>query len=364
MNILMISLDFPPTVGGISAHVYELSNALSRLGNQVSVITRRLNGQAELDSTADGVKVFRLQLRWIAPLYGWQLNRFVERRRVKIKPEIIHVHGMAPLEGYRIKGIPLVYTNHTSGYLKRVRKGGLRRMALIRRLFKKPQLFLAPSKELLETPFQISARKVFIPNGVDAHKYRFDELKRKSIRSELGLREDDIVGILTRRLVAKNGVTYLADATRMIRDRRVKLLLIGDGPEYETVKAKMNRHFKGRFFMLGAKTHDQIVPYYSAADFSVLPSLMEATSISGLEAMSASLPLVGTRVGGIPELIEDGLNGFLCEPGNDKDLACKIDQLLAVDLKVFGRRSRESVEQKFSWHQIARQTQKAYQGLI
>jgi glycosyltransferase involved in cell wall biosynthesis len=116
--------------------------------------------------------------------------------------------------------------------------------------------------------------------------------------------------------------------------------------------------------MLGAKSHDEIIPYYSAADFSILPSLMEATSISGLEAMATSLPLVGTRVGGIPDLIDTGRNGFLCDPEDDEDLAMKITALLGVDLKAFGAHSREMVERGFAWPQIARETVKAYEELL
>jgi glycosyltransferase involved in cell wall biosynthesis len=360
----MVSLDFPPTVGGISAHVYELSRALGDLGHRVCVITRQLPSQDDAFVKRESMEIYRLRLRWAAPLYGGQINRFIQTKLPEIQPDLIHVHGMAPLEGYKIKGVPLAYTNHTSGYLQRIQKGGFRRMALLRRLFAKPQLFLAPSRELLEVPFDIDATKVFIPNGVDANKYRFDAQARSETRSSLGVNDDQVLGILTRRLVPKNGVKYLARATRFLDDERLRLLLIGDGPEYAEVSACLEQHFANRFTMLGAKSHDEIIPYYSAADFSILPSLMEATSISGLEAMATSLPLVGTRVGGIPDLIDTGRNGFLCDPEDDEDLAMKITALLGVDLKAFGAHSREMVERGFAWPQIARETVKAYEELL
>ncbi len=364
MKILMVSLDFPPTVGGIAAHVYELSRAMCDLGHRVCIITRQLPGQADAFVKRESMDIYRLRLRWAAPLYGGQINRFIHKRLPEIQPDIIHVHGMAPLEGYSIKGVPLVYTNHTSGYLGRIQKGGIRRMALLRRLFEKPRLFLAPSRELLEVPFPITAEKAYIPNGVDAKKYHLDARARSSIRSSLGLRDDHVLGILTRRLVPKNGVIYLARATRFLSDERLRLLLIGDGPEFDDVAAMLDQHFENRFTMLGAKSHEEIIPYYSAADFSILPSLMEATSISGLEAMATSLPLVGTRVGGIPDLIDDGSNGFLCNPVDDEDLAEKIDTLLGVDLKAFGAHSRQMVENDFAWPQIARTTLKAYETVL
>lgn len=364
MKILMISLDFPPTVGGIAAHVYEISRALCELGHHVCVITRLLPGQSDAFVKRDCMEIYRMRLRWAAPLYGGQINRFVRKRLPEIQPDIIHIHGMAPLEGYVIKGVPLAYTNHTSGYLKRIQKGGARRMALLRRMFAKPQLFLAPSRELLDLPFSIAAEKIYIPNGVDADKYRFDSGRRRELRASLELRDDHVLGILTRRLVAKNGVIHLARATRFLDDERLRFLLIGDGPEFDKVSASLEEHFTDRFTMLGAMHHDEIVPYYSAADFSVLPSLMEATSISGLEAMATSLPLIGTRVGGIPDLIEDGENGFLCDPADDEDLARRINSLLQIDLKAFGARSRQMVECNFAWPQIARRTLAAYEKVV
>ena len=73
----MVSLDFPPTVGGISAHVYELSRALVDAGHQVCVVTRMLPGQTDAFVRRDGLDIYRVRLRWAAPLYGGQINRFI-----------------------------------------------------------------------------------------------------------------------------------------------------------------------------------------------------------------------------------------------------------------------------------------------
>lgn len=364
MNVLMVSLDFPPTVGGIAAHVYELSMALGRLGHRVSVITRATAARSEPFERLESLDVHRVRLRGIAPLYGWQINRFIAARLASVTPDIIHVHGMAPLEGYRIEGVPLAYTNHTSGYLARIRKGGMRRMALLRRLLGKPRLFLAPSRELLEVPFPIPGEKRYIPNGVDAGKYRFDGAARARLREALGIAPDHVVAILTRRMVEKNGVIHFARAAGKVADPRLRAVLIGDGPEAPAVASALGAGFAGRYHLLGAMTHDEIIPYYSAADFSVLPSLMEATSISGLEAMACSLPLVGTRVGGIPDLIEEGRNGLLCEATDEADMAGRIGQLLGSDLRRMGRRSRELVEERFSWPRIAAETLRAYEEVL
>lgn len=363
MNIIFISIDYPPVPGGIAAHVYELAKAFVTAGNRVAVVTRR-HGEEPPQSIEDGIEIRRLSLRYMVLVYGLQIRAFVKQLLPDLQPDIIHIHGMAPLDWYNIEHIPLAYTNHTSGYLKRINKGGRRRIAMLKRHFAKVDLFLAPSRELLRTPFEIRAPKHFIANGVDATKFVFHPDKREKIRESLGIGEDDIVAIVTRRLVDKNGVIYLARATQFIQNRNLKFIVIGDGPERHAVEAEFAKHCPNRAIFLGNKTHKEIIDYYSSADFSVLPSLMEATSISGLEAMAASLPLVGTKVGGIPELIENGVNGYLCRPADPKDLAKKINNLLLENLRSFGNKSREMVEQNFDWQKIAGKTIEAYKLVL
>lgn len=363
MNILLISIDFPPVPGGISAHVYELSQAFQKKGHTVSVVTRKRKGQ-EGKTNIDGIDIYRVSLKYLALFYGLQLRNFVKTLLPMLNPDIIHIHGMGPLEWYNIDSVPLAYTNHTSGYLRRIKKGGMRRMAMLKRHFAKVDLFLAPSRELLHIPFDIKATKQFIANGVDAKKFLHNTTKRLEIRQKLGIGIDETVAIVTRRLVDKNGVIYLAKATQLISNKKLRFIIIGDGPERQSIETEFRQHCGKRAVFLGNKTHDEIVDYYSAADFSILPSLMEATSISGLEAMASNLPLVGTEVGGIPELIHNGVNGYLCQPADHADLAEKINALLGQDLEKFGEMSRRMVEENFDWEKIAGATLQAYEKIL
>lgn len=356
-------MDYPPVPGGISAHVHELSRAMVKAGHNVTVVTR-LRGSEPNRTTENGIDIYRVSLKYMALIYGLQIRNFVRNILPECSPDIIHIHGMGPLEWYNIDHIPLVYTNHTSGYLKRLQKGGMRRMAMLKRHFRKVDLFLAPSRELLHIPFDIPAQKFFIANGVDGDKFVASADKRSRIRQKLGIEEKKTVAIVTRRLVDKNGVIYLARATQYIESDDITFIVIGDGPERQAVEKEFVIHLGDRAVFLGNKTHEEIVDYYSAADFSILPSLMEATSISGLEAMAAGLPLIGTDVGGIPELIRDGVNGYLCRPADPLDLADKINKLLADDFQEFGKNSRIMVEEQFDWRRIGEKTLEAYKTVV
>jgi glycosyltransferase involved in cell wall biosynthesis len=106
--------------------------------------------------------------------------------------------------------------------------------------------------------------------------------------------------------------------------------------------------------------------FYAASDVAVLPSLMEATSISGLEAMSAGLPLIGTNIGGIPEIIEHERSGILIEPRSAEQLAAQIVRLLTDgnERRRLGAAARARVEEHFSWDVIAGRTVEVYRKVL
>lgn len=363
MHILTVSLDYPPTPGGISAHVYELCTMMTQLGHGVTVLTKRASADQKEDEIREGIRILTLPPRLFGPLYGRTINKHIDRAMALTKTDIIHIHGMRPLEFLQPKAVPIVYTNHTSGFLKRLQKGGYR-IARLKSLFKTPDLFLAPSEELLQIPFDIRAPRIFIANGIAPERFVHNREARIRLRAKLALDNTDKLAIVTRRLVEKNGVIYLARAMQHIKNSHLRLLLIGDGPERNAVSTTLKNHFADRFTMLGAMQHNEIVPYYSAADLSILPSLMEATSISCLEAMAAGLPIVASAVGGLPFLVSDGITGHLAAPAEPRDLAAKIDAVLTGDMAAMGKASRHMVEEKFAWKKITEQTLAAYERVL
>lgn len=363
MHILTVSLDYPPNVGGIAAHVYELSQALTALGHEVTLLTKNYDAYAQAEQRVENIRILPMPKRRFGPTYGITINRQIDAAIQRLQPTLVHIHGMRPLEFLRPKNIPIVYTNHTSGFLKRLEKGGYR-IRKLQRLFKSPDLFLAPSEELLEIPFEIRAPKQFISNGIVPERFVRNDDDRQRLRDQLGIQPEEKLAIITRRMVPKNGVIYLAQAMQYLKNQKLKLLFIGDGEEQAEVTSTLEAHFSGRYIMLGSMQHSEIVPYYSAADLSILPSLMEATSISCLEAMAASLPIICSNVGGLPFLVQDGENGYLSRAADPESLADCLDQLLAGDMEAMGAASRRAVDEKFSWLKIGEQTINAYRKIL
>ena len=362
MHILKVSLDYPPTVGGIAAHVYELCQAIHAHGHEVSLLTKQNAAYPAPEQMLEGIRIMPMPKRRFGPTYGRTINKQIEKAVARLKPDLIHIHGMRPLEFLKPKSVPIVYTNHTSGFLKRLKKGGYR-IPRLKSLFAPVDLFLAPSEELLDIPFDIRAPKRFISNGIVPDRFVRNEDHRIKLRGKLGVQPNEKLAIITRRMVPKNGVIYLAQAMQHLKNRDLKLLFIGDGEENAAITETLEAHFPERYFMLGAMQHREIVPYYSAADLSILPSLMEATSISCLEAMAAALPIVCSNVGGLPFLVRDGENGFLSRAADPKNLADCLDKLLSANMEAMGAASRRAVDERFSWLKIAERTIDTYKKL-
>ncbi len=362
MRIGLLAADFWPNVGGVAAHVVELGRALVDRGHQVHVLSRPLGDAKAPYSTLHGMHVHRPPLVQLRPFSHWALHRWLKHFLQKHPLDVLHVHGMRPLPATVGLEIPVIFTNHTSGFLKRMQQGPAAKRRVLKWM-KHLQAILAPSEELVEASRSVgvSCPVDFLSNGVDPQRFSPGPSR---IREQLGITQEETVVLLARRLVKKNGVVVFAEAASEFMRAGVRLLFAGDGPERNKVESilKSTGCLDAAIF-LGNVPNPRMPEIYRAADISVLPSFMEATSITGLESMATGLPLVGTRVGGIPFLIDNGQTGRLVEPGTPRALAAAIRTLIdAPELrKQFGQAARDKVERTFSWNAIAEQTVLHYQ---
>ena len=339
----------------------ELGKALSQLGDEVHVVTRPLGDMRAREAQWQGMTVYRPRLPRPKPYYSWTLAFWLRRFCASAHPDIIHVHGLRPLEATKNLASPIMFTNHTSGYLKRIQKGERERVRMAKRMAHICHV-LAPSQELCDATRAAGYQGPidFISNGVDTERF---SLAQSTLREKLGISNNEIVILLARRLVDKNGVTVFAEAVKALHDLPVRLIFAGDGDKRSHVERILNSNglFEKSLF-LGNVPNTKMPDVYQASDISVLPSFMEATSITGLESMACGLPLVGTRVGGIPTLIEEGGNGIMVSPGDAPALGSALKTLvLNPDLRVrMGKFARKQATARFSWLQIAATTREIY----
>jgi glycosyltransferase involved in cell wall biosynthesis len=388
MQVIVCSSDYLPNIGGVAAHVHELARALQRAGDTVRVLTVHPGGWYQpgtwslRHSVQDGVNAVSLPLASGPGGKGRfaRLRRFARRLPavcgLEPGPYILHVHDCdygSYLAEFAPGPVTRVFTNHTSGFLQdleahTVPDDWVRRFRLYDQV-------IAPSQELADGAIQCGVsdgRATFIPNGVDPDRFKPDPELRREVRAELKIPDDEVVVLCARRFVAKNGVIDFAHSLRSLSPvSRTTILFAGnaygtpDLYEKETIGAVKRSPLGAKAVFLGPVPNATMHRLYAAADIGVLPSLKEATSITGLESMACGLPLVGTRVGGIPDLIDHERTGLLVEYGNPQAFGTAVRRLI-VDRELretFGRNARQKVLNQFTWARVADITRELYQSV-
>jgi glycosyltransferase involved in cell wall biosynthesis len=183
----------------------------------------------------------------------------------------------------------------------------------------------------VETEGLPPGKVVVIPNGIDLTEWTtpYADRRRASVRESLEIRPDQFVVITVARLHPQKGHSVLLKAARAVIDRcpEVRFVWVGDGPLREALarevrEIRLNEHV----LMLGTRT--DIAPLLLASDLFVLPSLWEGMSNAVLEAMAVGRPVVATTVEGTPEVVQDGVTGWLVPPGDPSSLARGIEQAI------------------------------------
>jgi colanic acid/amylovoran biosynthesis glycosyltransferase len=163
------------------------------------------------------------------------------------------------------------------------------------------------------------------------------------------------------RVVPEKGQALLIQALAELAGRGVdaRLTVVGGGPQLDELRALADRLGVARSVELtGPVGQGEILSYYARADVFAMPSFAEGVPVVLMEAMSTGLPVVSTRIAGIPELIEDGRSGYLVAPGRVDQLAAALERVAAApaeEREAMGRAGRERVEADFEIDTVAAQ---------
>jgi len=196
-----------------------------------------------------------------------------------------------------------------------------------------------------------------IPNGVDLEVFDVPQTaeERKRIRTEHGFAENDIVLVTASRLVTKNGVDLLIRSLVHL-PISYKALILGVGEDADALHAIVTElGLETRVVFAGSRPHRELVSFYQASDIFVRASRSEGLGNAFLEAMATGLPIIGTRVGGIPDFLLDGETGVFCETENPVSLAQAVQHIwddAALRAKLI-EQGRALVRQKYNWNTIA-----------
>jgi glycosyltransferase involved in cell wall biosynthesis len=359
--ILFYINTFFPVVGGAQTQCLVLAKELLRRGIPVRIATRMIPGERSGD-TRDGIPVKRLFcaggrcLRALTFCASSLLFFFRNAARFgTIQTFQMDSNAFtACLAGLilRKKVFVRIAGSGVTGEISTHDSAAKRLMLRFIRRYASGFLVLNGESKNDLLSLDVPAEKIcLLRNGVDASKHHpAAENEKQALRKKKGL-ENRFIALFAGRLVKGKRVDVLLSAWKLCADGKSALLILGDGPEKNSLMEKIRQE---KIASVNIEFSDSIGDYYDMCDVFLLPSDAEGTPNSLLEAMAHGKACIGSKIPGITEIIRDGENGLLCER-TPEDIAGKIrmirdDPALA---RLLGKKAAETVREKFTIEKVA-----------
>ncbi len=334
--------------GGAQRVLSDLATRLPRAGFEITIVNMRGPTALAEELGAAGVRVLSLGIPRRRLMVGKMLRSVLR----DINPEIVHTHlDFSNTFGARaavLSGVPVVIRHDHTGHPRDRRYRARRELA--ERLIPGKTKIIAVSRDVRDfnvalgiDPGDISV----IGNAVDPAKFSLDV---DPADLGFGLDRPPVVGFVGR-FVSYKGIRYLVEAAGPIRESvpAVKFVLVGDGPLRSRVEARI--HLAGlddSFILTGLKPDPE--RYHRSFDVVAVPSIREPFGLCVIEAMAMARPVVASSVGGVRDIIEDGVNGFLVPPRDPAALAKAVIRLLrdAALAREIGEAAHRRARQDYS----------------
>ena len=378
---------FPSHVSGeklLGIFQYREAKKLVEMGHEIFIMTIQRPNMPKFE-TMDGITVYRFPSYTISKI-GYEIPHFPKLTQIIKKvcnehkldvlefdkidfltsipalyikkkisnPIIITVNGLPGISWFSgnriVDGVGYVYTNLIG---KRIIKAGdgvrLLHSSLYDNLLK-----FGVDGERMKT----------IHRGVDTtvfHPY-YDGY---DVRKELGIEEKDFFILFVGRLIKMKGIEYLIRALKDLISQygNLKLVIVGDGNARED-NERMASSIRENVIFAGYR--NDVYRFMCAADIVVLPSLCEGCPNVVLEAMACGTPVIASRVGAVPDIIENDETGIIVEPKDVEGLKKALVRLMENRelAKKMGERGRERVEKEFTWDAVCKKLEKFYGEVV
>jgi glycosyltransferase involved in cell wall biosynthesis len=368
MRIALFTETFLPKVDGIVTRLSHSVDHLQRLGDQVLVFSPDGGLQEYKGAKIHGVPGFPLPLY---PELKLALPRPSMRQALEsFKPDLIHlvnpaVLGLGGLYYAKSLNVPLVasYHTHLPKYLEHYGLGMLEGVMweLLKAVHNQAQINLCTSTAMQEALTEHGIERVELwQRGVDTELFQ-PELASLEMRSHLTQGHPDSTLLLyVGRLSAEKEIDRIKPVLEAIPNAR--LALVGDGP----YRQDLEKYFAGTpTHFVGYLTGKDLGAAFASADAFIFPSRTETLGLVLLEAMAAGCPVIAAHAGGIPDIVTDGVNGYLFDPSDEWGAIAATRRLLANPQERESLRTQARQEaERWGWAAATRQLQEFYQSVV
>lgn len=368
MRIALFTETFLPKVDGIVTRLKHTVEHLQSFGHEVCVFCPEGGLTEYKGAQVKGISAFPL------PLYP-ELKMAVPRPSMRtaiedFKPDLIHVVnpavlGLGGIYYSKSLNVPLLasYHTHLPKYLEHYNLGMLEGVLweLLKAMHNQAAINLCTSTAMQEELTEHDIERVEVwQKGVDTALFR-PELRSDEMRSRLSEGNPDApILIYIGRLSAEKEIDRIKPVLESIPGAR--LALVGDGPSREDLE----KHFAGTpTNFVGYLAGEELGSAYASADAFIFPSRSETLGLVLLEAMAAGCPVVAANAGGIPDIVTDGVNGFMFDPLDDGGAIAATQKLLGMKAERELLRQNARVEaERWGWEASTRQLERYYLDVL
>lgn len=376
-NIVMISHDYLPNIGGVANYVYEMSKELAQIGHQVTIITKYDSFSTRtIINYQDKLRIIRVPIPPIKKIDDYYYIKRMQKCITQLEEEetvdILNWHTLNKdarvMKTLNVKALE-VYTNHLSWFRMLYQENNYKK---IYSLMREPDVIICPSKETEKMSKDLFKKSqiFYIPNGVDNDKFYNDPTMSNQIRKNMGISKNELVILTTSRMEPVKGMNFVIEAIPEVLKKysNVTFVLVGDGSKLEQYKKEIYKQVTDveKVIFTGRLNNLEINEMLNISDIYVHPSLMEGCSLSILEAMASSKPIIACNVGGNPDILLNN-SGILIDPGSTdklKEALYKVINYSDQERKDIGNRGRDLVNTKFNWKILAKELEKRYEQAL
>lgn len=337
---LLITIDFPPRVGGVANY---LSNICSNVPSDKIIVLASKEKESDEFDKKQNYKIYRhkllfkyLPLKWLRAF--WPVLKIVRKEKI----EIIHTSHILPI-GYVAylfkKAFKIPYIVYTHGLDILHPQNNPRKKYWLEKILQNAEQVITNSSFTANEVNKLSVQKEkikIINPCLDLSQYKFPlEEKIESLKNKLNLKNKKIL-LTTARLVERKGIDMVIKSLSTVLKNIPDLvyLIIGKGPDKNRLENLIKeKNLENKVFFIGEARHEDLNLYYNLADVFIMPSRqlsngdVEGFGIVYLEANLYGKPVIAGRSGGVPDAVEDKINGLLVNTESVEEISEAIIKL-------------------------------------
>ncbi len=355
LRILLASETYPPDTNGAAIFVEHLANDLAQSGHEIMVVAPGTAFRDEIKKEKNNLSIFRIKSISLKPIHPYfratyriNLTEKINAITDDFNPEIIHIHnhfsvGRSCLSIAKKKSIPIIGTNHfmpdnLTEYFPRAieKKISSYMWQDFLKVYNQLNYVTAPSQVAVNMirGLGLTVPAEVISNGIDLGKFSSPKVNR-NIYKKYNIGEDIPTFLFVGRLEKDKNIDLILKALAMALNKQtIQVIIVGKGKDenkLERLAEKLN--LPDRVIFTGRVPDDDLRQFYGLADVYIGSGTAELQGLAVMEAMAGGLPILAVNAVALPELVKDGVNGYLFA-ADKNDLADKMLEILADENKL------------------------------